>query len=78
MDVSIIVPFLDAAATLPACLAGLQARDDFDGGDRLVVFRKTVHNKSYGFLRASTLAVLLAVGLWAWAIGRVSGYVIRK
>jgi len=31
MDVSIVIPFLDAAATLPACLAGLQAQDDFDG-----------------------------------------------
>jgi glycosyltransferase involved in cell wall biosynthesis len=30
MDVSIIVPFLDAAATLPACLAGLEAQNDFD------------------------------------------------
>jgi GT2 family glycosyltransferase len=47
-------------------------------GDRLAVFRKTVHNKSYGFLRASTLAVLLTVGLWAWAIGRLSGHIIRK
>ena len=46
--------------------------------DRLAVFRKTVHNECYGFLRASTLAVLLAVGLWAWAIGRLSGYVMRK
>ena len=31
MDISIVVPLLDAAATLPACLAGLQAQDDFDG-----------------------------------------------
>jgi len=46
--------------------------------DRLAVFRKTVHNKSYGFLQASTLAILLAVGLCAWAIGRLSGHVIRR
>ena len=31
MDVSIVVPVLNAAATLPACLAGLQAQDDFEG-----------------------------------------------
>ena len=47
-------------------------------GDRLGVFRKTVQSKSYGWLRAATLAVLLAVGLGAWAIGRLSGYIIRK
>jgi hypothetical protein len=47
-------------------------------GDRLAVFRKTVSCKSYGFLRAATLAVLLAVGLVAWAIGRLSGYCMRK
>jgi hypothetical protein len=47
-------------------------------GDRLAVLQKTIQSKSYGFLRASTLAVLLTVGLWAWAIGRVSGRIMRK
>lgn len=47
-------------------------------GDRLEVFRKMVHSKSYDVLRASTLAVLLGVGLGTWAIGRFSGLVIRK
>lgn len=87
MDVSIVVPFLDAAAPLPACLemdgVATSLRKVFTYGrsmqssrrviavqrltmgDRPAVFRRTVQNKCYGFLRASTLLIFLALGLWA-------------
>jgi hypothetical protein len=41
-----------------------------------VAFHAAVHRTDAEV--APRLAVLLAVGLWAWAIGRLSGSVMRK
>jgi glycosyltransferase involved in cell wall biosynthesis len=59
MDVSIIVPFLDAAATLPACLAGLQAQDDFDGDVEWIFVDNGSTDDSAKILRADTRVRLL-------------------
>jgi glycosyltransferase involved in cell wall biosynthesis len=59
MDVSIIVPFLDAAATLPACLAGLQAQDDFDGDVEWIFVDNGSTDDSAKILRADPRVNLL-------------------
>jgi len=46
--------------------------------DRLSVFRKTVNSKSYGLARIMTLALLLAVGMLAWVMGRMAGKITRS
>jgi glycosyltransferase involved in cell wall biosynthesis len=59
MDVSIIVPFLDAAATLPACLAGLHAQEDFDGEVEWIFVDNGSTDDSAKILRADPRVRLL-------------------